>query len=931
MGSVEEEPRSYASGYLSLVLALSLVVAAAVVMLAALPEVSGWGEALALIGLSALANASVTPEIGRFRMRREAKKILIAFVGLHIGVGFAVGSHVVGRLATFNMQIWAPSGLSLGQVADEVFRMAIGVSPEQNLLPAFAWAIAFHGVFLAAMTGLSYWVLAPSTGLVVLGFLWKEGQPVGAMGYVFTFLVAVCLGLDGLLSSARRVELRGLPASLLAGKRREVLLAGAIVVLVACIVPDVRDLTGFDEVWKPAGEGSSQAARATLKFSTVFRFGGDLRPDPSPAFLVRSPIPLYWRGYVFDTYTGREFELEKSTAYPHLPGDVLPSSYLGVENLSTAVEQDFAYLATFPGVLFAAYEPRAVYGPDSFEVTDSGVLLTMRPNPEGTSYRVVSDLVRPEPDVLREASILAEPDPRYLQRPDELPARVGELARTLTQGLDNAFDKAIAIARYLRTLRYDIGAAAAPVGRDVVDYFLFDSQVGYCQHFAAAMVMMCRELGIPARVVTGFGSGTFDASEQAYRVLQLNFHAWVEVQFEGFGWVSFDPTNGGVGGPEVFDAAESNAIMDGSLPYYGTVESRPTRVYLTRVPDYVSGEETFRIEGAVVQTHAEMKGVPRVPINVTLNVSGMDIFPVMVMPRDALPILVAPTWTGSDGTFSALCALPYGVARVADKVSIRVACLGDDLNEPSDATVTIPLRERAVVAVEVLKTPEIVLVVTLLGPEGPVPDQAIMVFLDEHEIGNYLTNASGMFSLRLEAGPGTHIIAARYAGNELIGAASSVVKVDFPSPEGREGRGNAVQLVSLAAVIITVPVAFVLFRLRAVRRLPASIAEAYRRMLRIFARAGFPRAESMTPYEYASWLEQRSAPGHGEARAITERFVESTYAGIPVKQEELAWSAMALSKISEDLGRQGLHLDAIRRWLGSFVSFLSGLLPWRTS
>ena len=927
MGTVERESTSHASGYFNLVAGLSLVVAVGVMMIALLPEVSGWGEALALIGLSALANASITPEIGRFKMRGETSRLLVAFIALQIVVGLVVGSYLIGRLVAFNRQIWGPSDLSTSQIADEVFKMAIGVSAAQNLLPVLAWMIAFHGVFLAAMTNLSYWVLGPTTGLVVLGFLWEEGQPVGILGYAFTFLIAICLGVEGLVSAARESQRRGLPSSVFAGKGREVLLVGVVVILLAPIVPDLRGLTGFEEAWRPAGEQSSQPTQGRLRFSTVFQFGGDLRPDPSPAFIVRSPIPLYWRGYVFDRYTGRQFEQEKSTAQPHVAGEVLPSSYSDVRNLSIALEQSFTYLATFPALLFAAYEPRIVQGITSFGMTDSAVMLTPGPNPEATSYGVVSNVVTPEPDVLRRAGVPQSPDPRYLQLPDGLPSRVGELARTLTQGLDNAFDEAITIARYLRTLKYDIGADAPPVGRDVVDYFLFDSQLGYCQHFAAAMAILCRELDIPARVATGFGSGTFDPVEQSYKVLQLNYHAWVEVQFEGFGWVSFDPTRGGVGGPEVFDAAEANAIMDGVLPYYGRVEKHPTRVYITRVPDYISGDETFLIEGAVLQDSAEMQAVPRVPINVTLNSSGMDIFPVMVIPQDTLPILIAPEWTRSDGTFSALCALPYGVSSVADRVSIRVDCLGDDLNYASAANISIPVRARASLSLEVVRAPQVVLVAALLGPGGPMPGQEILFFVDGQRTGTLVTNGSGMASLPVRVEPGTHIFSASYAGNGTIGGASSTVKVDFPPPEGYEGGRGSAWMAGFALVGILIAAVLILLRRRFGRRHARSMSDIYRQMLRILASAGWRRADSMTPYEYASWLEQRGVKGHREAASITQKYVEATYAGTQANPDDLASSARLLSTISEAVGGQGLGVGLVRRWVGSSRSFLSGLLP----
>ena len=67
---------------------------------------------------------------------------------------------------------------------------------------------------------------------------------------------------------------------------------------------------------------------------------------------------------------------------------------------------------------------------------------------------------------------------------------------------------------------------------------------GYCQHFAGAMALMLRYLGIPARVAAGFTSGNFDEDEGRWTVADTNAHTWVEVWFDGYGWLPFDPTPG---------------------------------------------------------------------------------------------------------------------------------------------------------------------------------------------------------------------------------------------------------------------------------------------------------------------------------------------------------------------------------------------------
>ncbi|HEY7195847.1 MAG TPA: transglutaminaseTgpA domain-containing protein [Gaiellaceae bacterium] len=74
--------------------------------------------------------------------------------------------------------------------------------------------------------------------------------------------------------------------------------------------------------------------------------------------------------------------------------------------------------------------------------------------------------------------------------------------------------------------------------------FVLRTRKGYCQHFAGAMALMLRFLGVPARVAAGFTSGRYDADSKTWTVTDRNAHAWVEVYFPGYGWLPFDPTPG---------------------------------------------------------------------------------------------------------------------------------------------------------------------------------------------------------------------------------------------------------------------------------------------------------------------------------------------------------------------------------------------------
>ena len=72
--------------------------------------------------------------------------------------------------------------------------------------------------------------------------------------------------------------------------------------------------------------------------------------------------------------------------------------------------------------------------------------------------------------------------------------------------------------------------------------FVVGTKSGYCQHFAGAMAVMLRLLGIPSRVAAGFLPGRYHAD--FWQVTDRDAHTWVEVWFRGYGWLPFDPTPG---------------------------------------------------------------------------------------------------------------------------------------------------------------------------------------------------------------------------------------------------------------------------------------------------------------------------------------------------------------------------------------------------
>lgn len=104
------------------------------------------------------------------------------------------------------------------------------------------------------------------------------------------------------------------------------------------------------------------------------------------------------------------------------------------------------------------------------------------------------------------------------------------------------------------------------LGADSVDDFLFGTKAGFCEHYASAFVFLMRAAGIPARVVTGYLGGEWNAVGRYYVVRQSDAHAWAEVWQENRGWVRIDPT--AAIAPERVERNVANSVKDNAaLPF----------------------------------------------------------------------------------------------------------------------------------------------------------------------------------------------------------------------------------------------------------------------------------------------------------------------------------------------------------------------------
>ncbi len=279
---------------------------------------------------------------------------------------------------------------------------------------------------------------------------------------------------------------------------------------------------------------------------------------------VKASEPLYWRGSVYTRYTGRGWANPRFGFYARdlfdatLPFAEFPERRDGLYSLQVPpvsprptryreVTQRFKLVSGASNIVYGAAQPVEVRFPNlSVRVDATGSLVTYYGYRVGTEYEVVSHVPEATPEDLRRAPPAAPTivSMVYFEVSPEPSQRLVNLVRKLTADHDNNYDKVLALKNYIEsTCDYNLNAPAVPMGRDAVEFFLFDSRQGYCDLFSSALAVLARYAGIPARVATGFLSGDRQP-DGTFIVREKHRHQWTEVYFPGYGWIAFDPTEG---------------------------------------------------------------------------------------------------------------------------------------------------------------------------------------------------------------------------------------------------------------------------------------------------------------------------------------------------------------------------------------------------
>lgn len=268
---------------------------------------------------------------------------------------------------------------------------------------------------------------------------------------------------------------------------------------------------------------------------------GNLMQDPSTAFRVtfQGATPalrtLYWRGLTLDTFDGRTWS-EAPSSSSQASDKALEKPRLQFSPQAPAVAYSISMEPTEETHLFTL-DFLSGPAPKSTHLVSDGRLVSETPLRSFQHF----DLVAQPTASLDKAGLTTAERERFLQLPNgfnpQTRARVNEWkAKGLTQ---EQIIKA-ALDWFHKDFTYSL--QPPPLARNSVDDFLFNTRMGFCEHYSSAFAVLMRMADIPTRVVIGYQGGLLNGYGGYLQVRQAEAHAWDEVWLPGRGWVRVDPT-----------------------------------------------------------------------------------------------------------------------------------------------------------------------------------------------------------------------------------------------------------------------------------------------------------------------------------------------------------------------------------------------------
>ncbi|RVU84440.1 DUF3488 domain-containing protein [Leucothrix sargassi] len=372
--------------------------------------------------------------------------------------------------------------------------------------------------------------------LVAVGFLFSQTILAGAYGVIALIILTAAL-IANQQSSAQQLS-QNATRSNLSLSALMLLQCLPLMVLVFVFMPRFSPLwvipsfesqakTGVTDQVTP-GDIANLAKSDELAFRVSFK--GELPPANE----------RYWRGLVLNNFDGKSWQQLEHQYEGFELGmyyrQHMPWSQSSLSDRGEPLEYDVIYEKTGQPWLFTL-TPSVTSDDQAVQLGD---------------YRVMAkhDVVTPfllnakaYPDAKRDLNLnehtrrLALRLPHKGDEQTRAAAKQWRAEATSDEDYVNKVMKRFTEQAYFYTLKPPLLGNS-----NTIDKFLFESQRGFCVHYAGSFVYLMRAAGIPARMVVGYQGGEWNEEGKYLSVRQYDAHAWTEVWLKGQGWKRYDPT-----------------------------------------------------------------------------------------------------------------------------------------------------------------------------------------------------------------------------------------------------------------------------------------------------------------------------------------------------------------------------------------------------
>jgi transglutaminase-like putative cysteine protease len=642
-------PETYRMAESPITIALALLLAGAP---AASVTAADWADYLTWLPVFATAGVLFALYLSRRRLSAPwAHTVGLAAGSLLVLLYFTTTAERGGfweRLAWLGTRIgaWLDVAVSGGASSDTLL-FALTMS-------LLAWFLGYSTGWFVFRERAPWWAIVPNGAAVLINLSYA---PPELLPFLVVYLLAALLLLVDMTRQRKRDREWAHAGPEAEESNRAVLVASAALcvglLVFAWVLPSGGISQRVSDTWysmtQPWQGFQVQfdrlfaALNAPERSGRGLNFGRTLAPRAAfelgeqPVLAIAAADQRYWRAATYDRYTGQVF-VSTEPSSSRTEADQTRIADTEKYEARKDLEQRVQLLASQTSMIFAADTPQRVNLPSFYdyrEVPDDFAAVRLAtPLRRGQQYTVVSSVSVATVNELKGAGTEYPTwAQRYLRLPRSVPQRVRDEARRVTAGAETPYDKALALESYLRQFRYSTRVKQPPPDRDWVDYMLFDSKEGYCDYYAAAMAVLLRSVGVPARVASGFAPGDKDPSGEFIVVKESHAHSWTEAYFPSYGWINFEPS----ALRPVPQRLESFGL-DGALglDFYGLDDD-----------DY--GDIDFDALGALASANADAGGgaANEVPGVVSVLLDALAVLFVVALLAAAAALLLALNWQRS--------------------------------------------------------------------------------------------------------------------------------------------------------------------------------------------------------------------------------------------------------------------------------------------